>query len=143
MTQGRTTGETQDPLDRWIQLEEPLMAELEVITGRQSELLLSRDVEQLAELVERRGKVLDELSVIADRIAPLVPRANAAQRQRMLAVSECAARVAAQDAMALERLAAARDEAAAGLGSLAASSRAHGAYGAAGPQAPAFQDREA
>jgi hypothetical protein len=143
MTHGTRTRTDAQQLDECLGTEERLLADLRSLLAQQLEAVAGGDAGVLADVMDRRERLIAQLADAEARVVKLASVASVAQRERMRAISEDAGRIAAEDRSEIARLGVIKDQLAAELRTLAASSRAHGAYGVGGPAAPTLQDREA
>lgn len=143
MTHGTGTRTEAQHLDECLGTEERLLADLRSLLALQRDAIAGGDAGVLADVMDRRERLIAQLADAEAAVAKLTPVASASQRERMRAISEDAGSIAAEDRNEIARLGVIKDQLAAELRTLAASSRAHGAYGVGGPAVPTLQDREA
>lgn len=120
-----------------------MLADLRSLLAQQRDAVARGDTEVLADVMDRRERLISQLADAEAGVAKLASVATGSQRERMRAIAEDAGRIAAEDRSEIARLGVIKDQLAAELRNLAASSRAHGAYGVGGPAVPTLQDREA
>ena len=143
MTHGTRNRTDAQHLDECLGTEERLLADLRMLLAQQREAVAGGDAGVLADVMDRRERLVTQLADAEAGVAKLASVASVSQRERMRAISEDAGRIGAEDRSEIARLGVIKDQLAAELRALAASSRAHGAYGVGGPAVPTLQDREA